>query len=83
MTKQTVSLLNQTVDNINKKIDLSLNINREYRLKKSDVLNFGDFFDMDFNIDSSGKLYPDVYSQFTDEETTTDKKKKGIFDKKK
>jgi len=83
LTKQTVSLLNQTVDNINKKIDLSLNINREYRLKKSDVLNFGDFFDMDFNIDSSGKLYPDVYSQFTDEETTTDKKKKGIFDKKK
>jgi len=39
-------------------------------------LNFGDFFNLDFNIDSDGKLWPDVYSQFTDEDTSNDKKGK-------
>lgn len=83
-TDKTVELFNQIVNKISDRIDETLNINREYRLKKSDVLNFGDFFNLDFNLDSDGKLYPDVYTQFTDdEETTGDKKKKKGIDKKK
>jgi len=82
-TENTVELFNKMVDAISNEIDKNLNINREYRLKKADVLNFNDFFNLDFNLDTDGKLYPDVYSQFTDKEVTIDKKKKGIPDKKK
>jgi hypothetical protein len=76
-TEKTVELFNKLVDDIDKKLDLLLNINREYRLKKSDVLNFEEFFDLEFNIDSTGKLYPDVYTQFKEEEIGA-KKKKGV-----
>lgn len=75
-TDKTVELFNNTIDNIEKKLDKTLNINREYKLKKSDVLNFGDFFNLDFNIDNDGRLYPDIYTQFSDEEIGSDKKKK-------
>jgi len=83
LTKQTVEMLNQMVDNINKKLDLTLNINREYKLQKSDVMNFGDFFNMDFNLDVNGKLWPDTYSQFDDTDNGENKKKKDIGYKKK
>lgn len=76
-TDKTVELFNNTIDNIEKKLDKTLNINREYKLKKSDVLNFGDFFNLDFNVDNDGRLYPDVYTQFSDEEIGSDKKKKS------
>lgn len=75
-TDKTVELFNKTIDDIEKKIDNTLNINREYKLKKVDVLNFGDFFNLDFNIDKDGRLWPDVYTQFKDAESSSSKKKK-------
>lgn len=80
-TNKTVDLFNKTIDDIEKKIEKTLNINREYKLKKVDVLNFGDFFNLDFNIDNDGKLWPDVYTQFKDTETSDNKKKKDKKDK--
>jgi len=78
-TDKTVELFNETVDDISNKLDEALNINREYRLKKSDVQNFGDFFNLDFNLDTTGRLWPDVYSM-GDEFEGEDKKgkKKGV-----
>jgi len=77
-TEKTVELFNQTVNEISDKLDQSLNINREYRLKKSDVQNFGDYFNLDFNIDTDGKLYPDTFSmgdEFDGEDKKGKKKK--------
>lgn len=81
-TNKTVEIFNKTVGELSKKTDKTLNINREYTLTKSDVLNFKDFFNLEFNTDPDGKLYPDVYSQFTDNEIGGEKKKKGIEKKK-
>jgi hypothetical protein len=74
-TEKTIELFNSTIDKISDKLDLILNINKEYKLKKTDVLNFKDFFNLDFNIDTDGKLYPDTHS-LSDEIWSKDKKKK-------
>jgi len=82
-TKQTVNLFNETVINIDKILNKSLNINIEYKLKKSDIKNFNDFFDIKFNIDNDGKLYPDIYNQFKNIDISNNKKKKSVPIKKK
>jgi hypothetical protein len=50
-------------------------LNREYRLQKKDLMNFKDFFKLDFNEDNDGNLYPDSTSM-SDEIWSEDKKKK-------
>jgi len=83
-TKQTVNIFNEMIINITKYIDKNLNINIEYKLNKSDVKNFNDFFDLKFNIDNDGKLYPDIYNHFKNPDIGINKKKKkGIPIKKK
>lgn len=76
--EKTIQLLNEKIDDINKKLEKILNINIEYNLRKSDVLNFEDFFDLDFNLDPDGKLYPDIFNQFKDAEDGSDKKNKKV-----
>jgi len=75
--EQTVEIFNQFVDKLNTHVDKLLNINREYSLQKSDLLNFGDYFKLSFNIDSDKKLYPDVYNKFKEIETGEEKKGKS------
>ena len=59
--EQTVLLFNEYVDKISNYIDKLLNINREFNLQKNDLINFNDYFKLKFNVDSGGKLYPDIY----------------------
>lgn len=66
--EQTVEIFNSFVDKLNGHVDKLLNINREYNLQKSDLLNFNDYFKLTFNIDNTGRLYPDIYHHFTAEE---------------
>lgn len=66
--EQTIEIFNNFVDKLNIHIDKLLNINREYSLQKSDLLNFNDYFKLNFNIDAGGKFYPDVYNRFSQEE---------------
>jgi hypothetical protein len=74
--EQTVDIFNRFVDKLNSHVDKLLNINREYNLQKSDLLNFNDYFKLNFNIDSSNRLYPDVYNHFSKVETEKDIDKK-------
>jgi len=74
---QTVEIFNQFVDKLNNHVDKLLNINREYSLQKSDLLNFNDYFKLHFNIDNSGKLFPDVYNHFKETEIGDNKKGKS------
>jgi hypothetical protein len=84
MTENTVELFNKMVERINKHIEIQLNINREYRFKQIDLLNFADYFDMKFDQDAAGEEYPDVGIQFEKEPTTQELKgKKGKTTKKK
>lgn len=74
---QTVEIFNSFVDKLNTHVDKLLNINREYNLQKSDLLNFNDYFALHFNIDNDGKLYPDVYNKFKEIENGDEKKDKS------
>lgn len=71
---QTVILFNNWVDHLNTFLDNKLKMNKDYTLQKSDVKNFGEFWDLKYNIDSQGDVYPDVYDEF-EEETGTGKEK--------
>jgi hypothetical protein len=77
--EQTVEIFNNFVDRLAVHIDKLLNINREYKLQKADLLNFNDYFKLSFNVDTDQKLYPDVYNKFKEVEDGGEKKdaKKG------
>ncbi len=75
-TDNTVILFNNFVDDINKYIENYLNKIHEVELTRQGLLDFGDFFDIQYDQDSEGEVYPDVYSEF-EKGKSTDKKKKG------
>ena len=74
-TDNTVILFNGFVDDIDKYIDRYLNKLHEVELTRSGLLDFGDFFDIQYDQDGEGEVYPDVYSEF--EKGSGEKKKKG------
>jgi hypothetical protein len=75
-TDNTVILFNGFVDDIDKYIDRYLNKLHEVELTRSGLLDFGDFFDIQYDQDGEGEVYPDVYSEF-EKGSDVDKKKKG------
>jgi hypothetical protein len=78
MKDSTVELFNKMVDKISKHLEYLLSINREYRFQKIDLMNFGEYFKLEFDRDAGGEIYPDVSVQFEKEpETQTSKDKKG------
>lgn len=70
----SLKIFNDTVMDINTYIDSLMSINKEYNLNKSDFKNFNDYFDIKFNVDAGGTLYPDV---FTNDVEPNDNDKKG------
>jgi len=85
MTENSVDLLNKMIDKIDKHLENLLNINRDYRFQKIDLLNFADYFDMKFDKDSGGEIYMDTSIKFDKEDKTSMEKgkKKGTVKKKK
>lgn len=75
-TENTVLLFNKFVDNIDNYISKYLNKMHEIELGRAGLLDFGDFFDIQYDTDSEEQVYPDVYSEF-EKGAETDKKKKG------
>jgi hypothetical protein len=75
---QSLMLFNKFVDEFNSFIDKELNLNIEYELQKTNIKNFKDYWDLKYDTDSQGKIYPDVYSEFQ-EEGEDKKKKKSVF----
>ena len=73
--EQTVDIFNKFVDKLEAHIDKLLNINREYNLQKADLLNFNDYFKLNFNIDKGGGVWPDIYHHFSKEEEGGGEKK--------
>jgi hypothetical protein len=75
-TENTVKLLNLFIDDVSKYIDNHLNKIHELELTRSGLLDFGDFFDIQYDTDADGEVYPDVYDEFS-KGGANDKKKKG------
>ncbi len=71
----TLTLFNSFVERISKTINQSLKKHTEVTLAKSGLLDFGDFFEIKYDVDAEDNVYPDVYKEFEQPQT---KKKKGI-----
>lgn len=74
-TESTVKLFNLFVDDISNHIDAYLNKMHELELTRAGLLDFGDFFDIQYDVDAEGEVYPDVYTEF--EKGAEESKKKG------
>jgi hypothetical protein len=75
-TDNTVILFNTFVSDINNYIEKYLNKVHEVELTRAGLLDFGDFFEIQYDQDGEGDVYPDVYSEF-EKGTPEQKKKKG------
>ena len=79
--EKTLEFFNESVSKLSIFLDSKLQINREYFLKNNDLLNFKDYFNVTYNTDSQGDIYPDV-TELLDEIPSGEKKKKeGIPEK--
>ena len=74
-TESTVKLFNLFVDDISNHIDTYLNKMHELELTRAGLLDFGDFFEIQYDTDAEGEVYPDVYTEF--EKGAEESKKKG------
>jgi hypothetical protein len=75
-TENTVKLFNQFVQQIDEYLSKHLNKMQEIELGRAGLLDFGDFFDIQYDTDAEGQVYPDVYDEF-EKESGQSKKKKG------
>lgn len=73
-TENTVKLFNLFVDEINKLIDNHLNKIHEVELTRAGLLDFDEFFDIQYDTDAEGEVYPDVFDEI--QKGSDDKKKK-------
>jgi hypothetical protein len=77
----TIILFNSFVEKINQILDLHLNKLREIDLTRGGLLDFQDFFEIKYDVDGSGEVYPDVYDTF-EKEPNSEKKKGKLVPKK-
>ena len=70
-------MFNAEVDKISNFLDGVLKINREYLLRNNDLLNFKDYFNINYNQSADGEIFPDV-DQIMDEIPGGEKKKKKM-----
>lgn len=73
-TENTVILFNKFVDSIQNYIDEYLNKIHEVELTRAGLLDFQDYFNIQFDTDGDQQVYPDVYTEI--EKEASDKKKK-------
>lgn len=78
-TEETITIFNNFVNNISQYLDKSMKKYREIELAKRKLIDFGEFFDIEYDVDGDQKTYPDVYSEFERGIPDDKKKKKGKF----
>jgi hypothetical protein len=76
-TENTIILFNKFVDRLDILVDTYLNKLREIDLTRGGLLDFDDFFEIKYDQDGDGQVYPDVYDTF-EKEPISDKKKGKI-----
>lgn len=73
LTGNMLNILNKYIMDINTCIDIFLNKKNEFELGKKGLVAFGDFFDIKYDKDAEGTVYPDIYDEIM---SGGDKKKK-------
>jgi len=74
-TEATLIIFNNFVQSIQDKIDKYFKKKSEIELTRSGLLDFGDFFDIKYDVDAEEQVYPDVYTEL---EKGKEKEKKGV-----
>ena len=74
-TENSIKLFNNYIDSLDVIINQHLNKIKEDRLRNTNLVNFSDYYEFDYDRDGDGKVYPDVYTEF-ETPTEDDKKKK-------
>lgn len=75
-TENTVKLFNKFVDDIDNHINTYLGRMHEIELGRAGLLDFGDFFEIQYDTDADGQVYADIYSEFQNDKVTDKKKGK-------
>lgn len=75
-TDNTVVLFNNFVDKINTLLDNHLKKMREVQITQAGLLDFGDFFEIQYDKDAAGEVYPDIYDEIQ-KASQSKKKEKG------
>lgn len=73
-TENTVKLFNLFVGDIDKYIDNHLNKIHEVELTRAGLLDFNEFWEIEYDTDGDGEVYPDVFDEI--QKGSDDKKKK-------
>lgn len=74
--EKTLEIFNKQIDAISNYLDEVLKINREFFLRNNDLLNFKDYFNVNYNTDAAGMVYPDVDNLMSEIPQGGEKKKK-------
>ena len=77
-TDNTVKLFNKFIDDIEDHIGTYLKRVSEIELTRAGLLDFGDFFDIQYDVDGDGEIYPDVYSEFEKGVSNDNKQKEKV-----
>lgn len=75
-TDNTVKLFNKFVDDIDNNINKYMGKMHELELTRAGLIDFGEFFDLKYDVDGAGETYPDIYADF-EKGNVDNKKKKG------
>ena len=76
-TDSTITIFNHFVDLIQTKIDQYFNKKSEIELTRSGLVDFGEFFDIKYDVDAEDQVYPDVYTEIERGTDDSKDKKKG------
>jgi hypothetical protein len=76
-TDSTITIFNHFVDSIQNKIDQYFNKKSEIELTRSGLVDFGEFFDIKYDVDAEDQVYPDVYTEIERGAGDSKDKKKG------
>lgn len=74
-TDNTVITFNKLVDQIQTRVDTHLNKMREIQITKSGLVDFSDFFDIQYDVDGDNETHLQIWDEM--EKSAISKKKKG------
>jgi|TARA_R110002167_G_scaffold85039_1_gene230928 hypothetical protein len=62
--EKTVVVFNKYIDDISTYIDTCLKIEQQRTATKKGLVDFGEYFEINYDTDGEGKVYPDIYNEF-------------------
>ena len=78
LTDNMLNIFNKYITELNNRIDIFLNKKSEFELGKKGLVDFGDFFDIKYDKDSEGNVYPTILDEIRQGGEEKKKKKEPV-----